>query len=190
MDLYQLFEKRLEKIDKLNDFIVLYGKKDEIIPNLREINNEMEDIKELFVSLKDSLKQFQDENNRKCRELIEKMQQQQLIMLDVLDKVIANDVTISQSNRENECSPCQSNIRPVQEQPVHRPVLNEISNIATPSKFTPFKPGEQPVMNYADYVKSPYAKKRMRPLVLQFTDFERTITSDEFAKIPGYKSKL
>lgn len=35
-------------------------------------------------------------------------------------------------------------------------------------------------------IKSPYATKRMRPLALQFTDFERAITTDEFAKIPGY----
>lgn len=182
MDLQVLFEKRLAQIDTLNDFIVLYGKKEEIIPDLRDINNETECIQELLVSCKEMLSKFQAENMKKCRELIEKSQQQQLLMLDVLDREIeCGESTQIKLNIENECSPCakEEPSRPVS-------VLNEISNTTTPSKFTPFKPGEQPVMAYADYVKSPYATKRMRPLALQFTDFERTISAEEFAKVPGY----
>lgn len=182
MDLQVLFEKRLAQIDTLNDFIVLYGKKEEIIPDLRDINNETECIQELLVSCKEMLSKFQAENMKKCRELIEKSQQQQLLMLDVLDREIeCDESTQIKLNIENECSPCakEEPSRPVS-------VLNEISNTTTPSKFTPFKPGEQPVMAYADYVKSPYATKRMRPLALQFTDFERTISAEEFAKVPGY----
>lgn len=184
MDLQVLFEKRLKQIDTLNDFIVLYGKKEEIIPDLRDINNETEYIQELLVSCKELLSKFHDENIKKCRELIEKSQQQQLLMLDILDTVVERNEPQIKSNIENECSPCpkEESSRPIS-------VLNEISNTTTttPSKFTPFKPGEQPVMAYADYVKSPYATKRMRPLALQFSDFERTISAEEFAKIPGYK---
>lgn len=178
MDLHDLFEKHLQKIDILNDFIVLYGKKQETVSDIREIANECDEIKELLVSCNELLKKFQEENKKKCNDLIEKSQKQQLIMLQILDQLIDDDGKGKASeNTENICaSPCQN--RPVA-------VLAEISNTMTPSKFTPFKPGEQPVMTYADYIKSPYATKRMRPLALQFTDFERSITADEFTKIPG-----
>lgn len=181
MDLQKLFEERLRKIEYLNDFIVLYGKKEETIPDLRDISNETENVKELLLSCKELLKKFQDENHKKCRELIGKSQEQQLLMLDVLDIVMEKDVTNAQAATEGVSSPCRT---AEQSRPVS--VLTEISNnTTTPCKFTPFKPGEQPVMTYADYTKSPYATKRMRPLALQFTDFERTITSEEFAKVPG-----
>lgn len=182
MDLHELFEKHLQKIDSLNDFIVLYGKKPEEILDLRDIANECEDIKELLLSCRELLKKFQDENMTKCRDIIGKSQHQQLIMLHVLEQVIDCDADQTFGHNDNECkSPYPS--RHV-EQPVS--VLKEISNTMTPNKFTPFKPGEQPTMTYADYIKSPYATKRMRPLALQFTDFERTISANEFAKLPGY----
>lgn len=185
MNLHELFEKHLQRIDVLNDFIVLYGKKEETVAELRDISTECDEIKELLVSCTELLKSFQNENMRKCRELIEKSQKQQLVMLHVLEQVIDGNEerTTKFKNQENDSalSPCDRQ-RPMS-------VLTEISNTMTPSKFTPFKPGEQPIMTYADYIKSPYAMKRMRPLALQFTDFERTITADEFGKIPGYDAK-
>lgn len=182
MDLQDLFEKHLQKIDVLNDFIVLYGKKTETVSDLREIANECDEIKELMRSCKDLLNKFQTENLAKCRAIVEKSQQQQLIMLDILDQVVdRNEPKMFENTTENDgCASPMCQNRPIT-------VLSEISNTMTPSKFTPFKPGDQPVMTYADYIKSPYATKRMRPLALQFTDFERTITADEFAKIPGYE---
>lgn len=38
MDLHDLFEKHLQRIDMLNDFIVLYGKKEETVSDLRAIS--------------------------------------------------------------------------------------------------------------------------------------------------------
>lgn len=183
MDLHELFEKHLQKIDILNNFIVLYGKKEETVSDLRDIANECEEIKELLRSCKELLEIFRNENMTMCRAIIEKSQQQQLIMLHILEQVIDGNEKKHVENAENECASPSS----CQEQPIS--VLTEISNTMTPSKFTPFKPGEQPVMTYADYIKSPYATKRMRPLALQFTDFERNITADEFSKIPGYNNK-
>lgn len=185
MDLCQLFEERLKKIELLNDFIVLYGKKVETIPDIRDISNEIEQIKELLQSCHELLKEFQEQNRRKCQELIEKAQHQQLNMLHILE-IVTNEADTTMPTKtlhrcqttENKESPCQVATVPN--------VLAEISNTTAAVKITPFKLGEQPVMNYADYVKSPYAtKRRMRPLALQFTDFERTIGADEFNKIPG-----
>lgn len=187
MDLHNLFEQHLQRIDVLNDFIVLYGKKEETVTDLRDISKECDEIKELLVSCKELLDKFQNENMQKCREIIEKSQKQQLIMLHILEQVIDdNDEEKMSGNRENRDfkSPLSSSCQRSDQR--SNSVLTEISNTMTPSKFTPFKPGEQPIMTYADYIKSPYATKRMRPLALQFTDFERTITSDEFNKVPGY----
>lgn len=185
MDLHELFEKHLQRIGVLNDFIVLYGKKEETVADLRDISAECDEIKELLVSCKELLQSFRDENMGKCRELIEKSQKQQMIMLHVLEQLVdgGEEQTTKFKNRENNSASSPS----YQQRPIS--VLTEISNTMTPSKFTPFKPGEQPIMTYADYVKSPYALKRMRPLALQFTDFERTITADEFGRIPGYDAK-
>lgn len=148
------------------------------LPNSKECD----EIKELLVLCKELLEKFQNENMKNCREIIEKSQKQQLIMLHVLEQIIDDDSVMVKTSeklvKEFE-SPTYQDQRPIS-------VLTEISNTMTPSKFTPFKPGEQPIMTYADYIKSPYATKRMRPLALQFTDFERTITADEFNKIPGY----
>lgn len=181
MDLHELFEKHLQKIDILNDFIVLYGKKEETVSDLRDIANECDEIKELLQSCKELLEKFRNENMTKCRAIIEKSQKQQLIMLHVLEQLIECNAEKSNENPDDECSSSLCQERSIS-------VLTEISNTMTPSKFTPFKPGEQPVMTYADYIKSPYATKRMRPLALQFTDFERTVTADEFSKIPGYNA--
>lgn len=185
MNLYQLFEKRLQKIDKLNDFIVLYGKKEESITSLREISSEIDEIKDLLTSCKELLAKFQTENSEKCKQLIAKAQEQQLIMLEVLDKVLDSQAAIPERPKTLPT--------PVKLAEKYQPanVLTEISNTPTPRKFGAFKAGEQSLMSIADYTKSPYTTKRMRPLALQFIDFEKTITVDEFAKIPGYDmSKL
>lgn len=183
MDLSTLFEKRLRKIESLSDFIILYGKKVDSIVDLREISNEIDEIKELLQSCSELLNKFQTENKEKCKRLIETAQTQQLIMLDVLEQVMDSGLATQPQPSQKMPTPAKSdgNNRPVN-------VLNEISNITiTPCKFGSFKPGEQPLVSFADYVKSPYTTKRMRPLALQFIDFEKTISNEEFTKIPGYE---
>lgn len=177
MDLQTLFEKRLQKIESLNDFIVLYGKKEECITDLREISDEIDEIKDLLKSCKELLNQFQTENREKCKQLIEMSQEQQILMLQVLDKVLESDT-----------QPSKKSLTPAKILEKCRPnVLSEISNTPTPRKFEPLKSGENSIMTFADYVKSPYTTKRMRPLALQFIDFEKTISTEEFAKVPGYE---
>lgn len=179
MDLHELFQQRLQKIELLNDFVVLYGRKEETLTDLQAISSEVDEIGSLLKSCADILNKFQHENRQKCQQLIEKSQQQQLRMLDVLEKVIDLDAKKDSQAASNVLPMPNSEVKSVRQL-----VLSEIGNTPTPIKFVPFKSGEQPVMTLADYMKSPYATKRMRPLALQFTDFEKTITADEFAKIP------
>lgn len=172
MDLQTLFEKRLQKIESLNDFIILYGKKEECITELRGISDEIDEIKDLLQSCKELLNQFQTENREKCKQLIEMAQEQQILMLQVLDNVLESKKSLTPAKIQEKCRPVN--------------VLSEISNTPTPCKFELLKPGENSIMTFADYVKSPYTTKRMRPLALQFIDFEKTISTEEFAKVPGY----
>lgn len=182
MDLHVLFERYLQKIDILNDFIVLYGKKEETVSDLRYIANEHQEIKTMLLSCMELLKKFQDENLAKCRDIIEKSREQQLIMLHVLEQIIDSNVEKTTENTERGGEREHGCVSPNEDRPIS--VLTEISNTMTPSKFTLFKPGE--TISLADYIKSPHTTKRMRPLALQFTDFERTISADEFGKVPGY----
>lgn len=179
MDLQTLFEKRLQKIDSLNDFVVLYGKKEELIPDLREISTEINELKDLLQLCKELLIKFQKENHEKCKQLIEKSQEQQTILLNILDEILDSEPVKAVQLSQNMPTPAKAD-----EKSRLVNVLNEISNTPTPCKFGTFKAGEQS-MTFADYIKSPYTTKRMRPLALQFTDFEKTISVDEFAKVPG-----
>lgn len=160
MDLQNLFKKRIQQIQKLENFVVLYGKKRENLSGLCQISNEVEQTKDILVSCVNILDKFRKENNQKFTKLSKLTKHQQTIMLDVLNKLLDYE-----------------------HQPQHEEELTIISeNIGTPTscKIQPFK------SSLAEYIKSPYAMKRMRPLALQFTDFEKTISAEEFKIIPGY----
>lgn len=161
MDFQILFQHQLNQINKLDNFIVFYGRKEEIVADLREIFGETEKLKDLLLSCMEFLKIFRTENNHKCKNLIAITQHQQFTMLNLLEKVMN-----------------AGNNNPT--------ALTEITNTPPTCKLPPFKSGEQSIMTLAEYMKSPYATKRMRPLSLQFIDFERTINIDDFSRIPGY----
>lgn len=167
MDLKNLFEARLDCISNLNDFIVLYGRKEDISSNLLEIITETKQVKFLLASCVEYINKFQIENSEKCKILIRKLQVQQCLTLQIFEKVSERDL-------------------PKVNQQIENMILmpKDIENTPTPNKLLR-KLGDQPIMTLADYVKSPYATKRMRPVALQFTDFERNISVEEFLQVPG-----
>lgn len=169
MDLLHLFEKRIQQITKLENFVVMYGKKTDILPDLRETLNEAEQTKEILGSCVITLKKFQTENQQKCRKLLELSKHVTLLMLGILDKV-SDTVHLLP---ENGCSVDENRLLPV---------LTEISNTSTPCKLQPFQS-----LTLAEYVKSPYTQKRTsnRHMHILFTDFEKTISTEEFKIVPG-----
>lgn len=182
MDLLKDFELKLEKIEMLNNFICLYGKKEEIVKDLRAFSDEVNEIKVLLTACTELMAKFQVENRERFNKLMLRIQCQQTRMLDILER-----------DAEHNCNgnePIQSNLLSVNNWPTNKcpsSVLKENNSVAnTPNKFGMFKPGEQAVMTISDYMKSPYATKRVRPVQLQFVDFERTITQDEFNQVPTY----
>lgn len=182
MDLQKDFESKLEKIEMLNNFISLYGKKDEIVPDLRTLSDEVNEIKNLLTLCTELISKFQAENRERFNKLMLKIQSQQIQMLDILERDAEHNCT--------ENAPTSSDLLNANNWPTNKcpsSVLKENNSAAnTPNKFGMFKPGEQAVMTISDYMKSPYATKRVRPVQLQFVDFERTITHDEFNQVPTY----
>lgn len=171
MDLRNLFEVRLERIANLEDFIVLYGKKEDILSNLREMIAEIKKTKHVLSSCVEVLNKFHSDNSEKCKKLIHRLKVQQMLTLQILEKM--SDQNCSGENQRSQKTILMS---------------KDVENTPTPNKIQR-KLGEQPVMTLADYAKSPYTSKRMRPVALQFTDFERNITMEEFLQVPGFEIK-
>lgn len=167
MNLQNLFEARLERIANLDDFIVLYGKKEDIFPNLQEIITEVEANKYLLSSCLEIINKFRIHNFEKCKKLIYKLKIQQILTLQILEKI--SNLNCIQENQRSQNMILTS---------------QDVQNTPTPNKIHR-KLREQPIMTLADYVKSPFTTKRMRPVALQFTDFEKNISMEEFLQVPG-----
>lgn len=171
MDLKILFENRLQQIEKLENFVILYGKKGYIISNLRETVNETEQIKEFLSLCMSVLEKFQKENQERFTKLIHSSRQLSTLMLHTLASDFEHQFKqIGQSAEEKQ---------------YFSPVLTEITNAATPTSCRQlyFKPGDR--LSLADYMKSPYTTKKIRPLALQFIDFLTIVSIDAFKMIPG-----
>ncbi|XP_031637650.1 uncharacterized protein LOC116350064 [Contarinia nasturtii] len=168
MDMKVEFKKQLNQIEKLDHFVVLYGKKGELYHDLLKLKDQTHEIKCVLFTCLRVLKEIQIKNHKKFKALIENSQNQQILLLQVLEKIIFPTNNADLTNEIEEINLCS---------------LAEISN--TPCKLPVFKSTEQPIMKLADYVKSPYATK-LRPPSIQFSDFEKNICVEEFMKIPGY----
>lgn len=171
MDLEILFENRLQQIEKLENFVIIYGKKAYIISNLRESLNEAEQIKEFLLSCVSVLEYFREKNRKRCTDLIHSSRQLSTLMLNTLASDFEYQFKqIRQSAEEKQ---------------YFSPVLNEITNTATPTPCRQlyYKSGDR--LSLAEYMKSPYTTKKIRPLALQFTDFLTIVSTDAFKMIPG-----
>lgn len=175
MDLQILFGKRLKQIVKLEDFVLLYGEKGEKINELMDIFTEAKQAEKSLFACNEVLKFFRSKNYVKCKSLNELVQKQQLLILEILDKML--DIHSLEAYQV----PQNSTLLPHVEEKSF-----DIGNKNSPCKIPLFKPAEQSIISLSDYVKSPYATKRMRPIALQFTDFEKTIIVEEFLRVPGY----
>lgn len=173
MDLKQLFKKRIHKIEMLNDFIAVYGCKQEAIQDIQQLQKDTQKIKELLVEVTKLLDEFTLRNREKHKELIEQMHKQQMVFLELLQN-------------EMDKEPIQKITKPIKEANetnANESVLKEISNLTmTPNHFRPNEPARMSLM---DYLKSPFTSKRIKPVALHFFDFERTISADEFAAVPS-----
>lgn len=175
MDLQVTFKKQLNQIEKLDNFCSLYGNKEQILTDLCDILSQTKDIRVLLQTCGKILKEIQVENYKKLKTMIEYSRKQQTMFLDILENF----------HCLTELRDC-SDFIPNSKEHENCSVLKEISNSPKSRKLQLFKSAEHPILtSLANYIKSPYATRRMRPLSLQFIDFEKQICMEEFMQIPG-----
>lgn len=172
MDLRQLFKKRIQKIEMLNEFIAVYCCKQEAINDIQQLQRDTQKVKELLAAAAKILDEFTLTNRNKYIEIIEQMHKQQMAFLELLQI-------------EMDKEPIQKIAKPIKEaeENANESVLKEISNTTmTPNRFRLNEPAR---MSLVDYLKSPFTSKRIKPVALHFFDFERIISVDEFTAVPS-----
>lgn len=176
MDLQELFDQRLEKIDRLKDFITVYGEKAENIEKLKKLSEKSDEIKDLLKQCAESIEKFQSHNRERVNDIIKRSQQQQSLMFSVLEKL-----------EDEQPKKINSFVAPPS---VRKQYLQGKENIfQTPTQKTKLpKLGETPLMTFDDYMKSPFTLKKTKPITLQFADFSYSIPPTEFLKVPRYLS--
>lgn len=178
MDLQDIFAKRLQKIDQLNNFISIFDKKKELFDELKSLNENIGDVREILMECSNCISRFQTVNQQRYTELMRRSREQQDKILDLLETME------NQQPKFLSPKPHPSSARPALLENVQR-----MENFMTPVRKQFCDMGETPVMNFSDYIKSPFTSNRKRPISLQFADFERVISPDEFSKIPRLEQR-
>ena len=173
MDLKVLFEERLAKIEHLKNFIVIYGKKSEHMSELYEIHELKENIRALLEKCGKYVDNFQKHQKERYESLLKEAHEQQLLMLNVIEKLDEKQSSV------NKFQPAETN----KENSLVQQNQNTMKVASTPLRNAMQIP-PTPVMHFAEYMKSPFTARRMRPVALQFIDFEKIITAEEFTSIP------
>lgn len=186
MDLKEVFKQRIQKIEMLSDFVALYCEKKESLDDLRQLDSNVHTIRKMLLDVAQLLNDFSSNNRKVYKELMEQMQMQQLMLLESLDKQLESEL-MPQKNVVDKFTKPMTTTAITADDPSSgcEAVLKEISNNVqmTPNRYRPNEPAH---MSLADYVKSPFTLKRMKPVALHFYDFERVISSDEFVAVPSY----
>lgn len=157
--LEELFNQRLEKIKQLDEFLEIYAIKQENLPKIIKLNENVEKFAEKIEEAKfqrDRMIELQ----KRYQNVMNKARRQEITMLNMIEKL-------------DKCE-----IKP-------QPGTTS-KNILTPSGIencTPTNSGIQRSMTIEDYQKSPFVKK-IKPISLNFLDFEATISSDDFQRVP------
>lgn len=156
--LEELFNQRLEKIQQLDEFLEIYAIKQENLPKIIKLNENIEKFAEKIEEA-----QFQRDRmielQRRYQNAMNKARRQEITMLNMIEKLDSIEIKM--------------------------PVMK--NNVLTPSgveNCTPSQTGtHQRSMSIQEYQKSPFVKK-IKPISLNFLDFEATISLNDFQKVP------
>lgn len=155
--LEELFNKRLEKIQQLDEFLEIYAIKQESLPKIIKLNENVENLSEKIEEAKFQLDKM-IELQKRYQIVTNKARRQEVSMLNMIEKLENSEIKITGPSK----------------------------NILTPKNenFTPTGTGTlQRSMSVQDYQKSPFVKK-IKPISLNFLDFEATISQAEFENVP------
>ncbi|XP_062543778.1 spindle and kinetochore-associated protein 1-like [Armigeres subalbatus] len=152
-----LLEKQVCLIQRMETFFELQACKPDIVPDVNELNAQLLHSKNGFDQAKHSLTKFRQQLATKYVEVIRKMQRNQLLIIDLMEKV---------GEKEN-----------------IKHVLQEQNGQMKPIGST--KTATTDKMLLSEYQKSPFVAK-MKPRCLSFLDFNFNINHEEFEQIPKY----
>lgn len=157
--LEELYNQRIEKIKQLDEFLEIYAIKQDNLPKIINLNENIEKFAEKIEEAKfqrDRMIELQ----KRFTIVVNKARKQEISMLNMIEKIENTGIKITDGNSKNMLTPRNNN-----------------ENI-TPSLGT-----IQRSMSIQDYQKSPFVKK-IKPISLNFLDFEATISEQEFQRVP------
>lgn len=157
----EYFESKKQKLQNLENAMCLIVSKSEIMGDIEEVTVMLKNMKVLQNHCRQLVDHHQQINAPLIKAKMRQGQRQQLMMLNMLE-------ALEERNAKVPVPPVQS-------------VIDETSKENVKILQIP----ETPRMSVMSYYKSPMAKS-MRPVQLQFTDFEASFTESEFLDIPKY----
>lgn len=167
--LAEILELRLQKIDQLNDFITIFGKRAELIDQLRDVKKLNSENHQLLSLCRKNVADFRAKQlpeARQCLQIAECLQSTMLNMIEVLDEQ-DHETQMAKASKEN--------INPLTEQRTPDPKAASNGAVSSTTRLL-----------LSDYKNSPFARV-MKPAALQFIDFELPpLETSDFARIPQY----
>lgn len=103
MDLNEEFERRVAKINQLKDFIAVYIKKRELIGDLKNLQNQTSKCEHGLAKCVQIVKDFQEVNRERYKQLTEKTQYLQRVMINVMMELDERETV--RETRENSLPP-------------------------------------------------------------------------------------
>lgn len=172
--LAELFEKRLQKIDQLNDFITIFGKRSELVNQLKDADTLTDENRQLLALCRQHVASFRAEllpESKRIQQRAECLQSTMLNMIETLDQR-DHDQLLASAAKENRNPSLQQQRTP------------EPNNGGAGGSFQ--VPSSSTRLLLSDYKNSPFART-IKPAALQFVDFElERLADSDFRRIPQY----
>lgn len=170
------FDKQLDKIALINDFMALHGEKSKIKGDLTLLKNKTDDLKGFLSDARQKIQIFKTEQLPRTNLLINNMRQQHLKMLEMLAELDDSEKDICSSrvtsNNENNAAP------PPVVTPESSKQQNRQTFVIAPTRLNTITPKRH---------QSPFVlRANPRALCQLSQQFQIDIDSNEFEKIPKY----
>ncbi|XP_035773432.1 spindle and kinetochore-associated protein 1-like [Anopheles albimanus] len=163
MDLEKIFQKQLEKIERIELFLDIYKCKDLVEDDLRAVRKDEREAADRVFRIKKYLEGDRKDQLFQYAEIMKKMRRNERLMLHLL-----------------EITGGQRSTKPIAAEPSETPVAKQM-----PLKENIGPGGIPSKMHLLDYSKSPFVS-RTKSRKMKFYDFECEITEDQFETIPKY----
>lgn len=171
-EIFQETDKIFDKMKLIESYISLHLRREKIEPEIRELAKQTEEVKSLILQCNQVMKSEYATALKEHKIIMEKMQAQQLQVLDYL--IEKRKAEVQNSSNGNEPSESRT--------------LSSSSSTDIPGDKKNLPAHKSNTKMYLEeYSRSPFVRKsRPVPVPFQFIDFECEITQEMFETIPKY----